>query len=361
MANVTETETWEAGVYRIETTDPVQGGEAGIANKGIKNLANRTGWLRRQDINKRGAGALAKQCIVTCKHTGLTVDLIGGSPFTAGTNLTIYASTNDPLVMTFSGGYDENGPIVKYAVFTMNQVIPIVSSSDKLIVATIDNSDVCTITLEDYYAPVYSYAEPSSPANGWYWYDLRHEVMYKRVAGAWTKVYAVVIGYVSPGDGLADVYPKVGKSAIATYGDGPIPAGTVTAYAGNSGGFSKLPPGYLKCNGAAVSRTTYANLFDAIGTQFGAGNGSTTFNVPDLRGEFIRGFDDGRGVDSGRVFGSAQADDFKSHRHGILTTTVGAGSSAVAALGGGSGNVTDYTGGTETRPRNIAMSYIIKY
>lgn len=66
------------------------------------------------------------------------------------------------------------------------------------------------------------------------------------------------------------------------------------------------PTGYLKANGAAVSRTTYANLFGVIGTTFGAGNGSTTFNLPDLRGEFPRGWDDGRGVDAGRVFGSAQ-------------------------------------------------------
>jgi phage-related tail fiber protein len=64
---------------------------------------------------------------------------------------------------------------------------------------------------------------------------------------------------------------------------------------------STAPSGYLKCNGAAISRTTYEALFSAIGTTFGAGDGSTTFNIPDLRGEFIRGWDDARGVDSGRV------------------------------------------------------------
>lgn len=66
------------------------------------------------------------------------------------------------------------------------------------------------------------------------------------------------------------------------------------------------PTGFLECNGALLSRTTYANLFAVIGTIYGAGNGSTTFNIPDLRGEFIRGFDNGRGVDSGRSFGSFQ-------------------------------------------------------
>lgn len=77
------------------------------------------------------------------------------------------------------------------------------------------------------------------------------------------------------------------------------------------------PAGWLKANGAAVSRTTYAALFAAIGTAFGVGDGSTTFNLPDLRGEFIRGYDDGRGVDVSRVFGSAQLDALQGHGHTI--------------------------------------------
>jgi hypothetical protein len=84
------------------------------------------------------------------------------------------------------------------------------------------------------------------------------------------------------------------------------PPGTVLFVAMNT-----APSGYLKANGAAVSRSTYAALFAAIGTTFGAGNGSTTFNLPDLRGEFPRGWDDGRGVDSGRAFGSAQLDQMQ--------------------------------------------------
>jgi microcystin-dependent protein len=81
-----------------------------------------------------------------------------------------------------------------------------------------------------------------------------------------------------------------------------IPAGSVIYVAMNT-----APTGFLKANGAAVSRTTFAALFAAIGTTFGAGDGSTTFNVPDIRGEFMRGWDDGRGIDSGRAFGSFQA------------------------------------------------------
>ena len=68
------------------------------------------------------------------------------------------------------------------------------------------------------------------------------------------------------------------------------------------------PPGWLKRNGAAVSRTVYAGLFGAIGTTYGTGNGTTTFNLPDDRGLVDRGWDDGRGYDPGRVFGSEQGD-----------------------------------------------------
>ncbi|WP_336145552.1 phage tail protein, partial [Klebsiella pneumoniae] len=67
--------------------------------------------------------------------------------------------------------------------------------------------------------------------------------------------------------------------------------------------------------GAAVSRTTYAALFAVTGTVFGVGDGSTTFNLPNLRGEFVRGFDNGRGIDTSRVFGSAQSGAVESHNH----------------------------------------------
>ncbi|HGH6718284.1 TPA: phage tail protein [Neisseria meningitidis] len=88
---------------------------------------------------------------------------------------------------------------------------------------------------------------------------------------------------------------------------GMVPSGAVLYFAGRT-----APAGWLKANGAAVSRTTYAALFAAIGTTYGAGDGSTTFNLPDLRGEFMRGWDDGRGIDRGRAFGSAQGDAIRN-------------------------------------------------
>lgn len=86
---------------------------------------------------------------------------------------------------------------------------------------------------------------------------------------------------------------------------------------------SAVPTGWLKCNGAAVSRTAYARLFTAIGTTYGEGNGSTTFNLPDDRGNFSRAWDDGRGIDSGRTLGSEQADAFRSHSHSASSGDAG--------------------------------------
>jgi microcystin-dependent protein len=133
--------------------------------------------------------------------------------------------------------------------------------------------------------------------------------------------------------------------------------------------FARLTPpsGWLECNGAAVSRTTYSALFAAIGTAFGAGNGSTTFNLPDLRSEFIRGWDHGRGIDVDRVFGSYQGDALKSHNHTITGKYMGNGTHGVTGPNGNEGdwnktdNSTDYTGDIETRPRNVALMPCIKY
>lgn len=78
-----------------------------------------------------------------------------------------------------------------------------------------------------------------------------------------------------------------------------------------------VPTGWMKANGAAVSRTTYARLFSRLSTTYGAGDGTTTFNLPDYRGYFPRFYDDGRGVDSGRVISTVQAGQVLAHNHGI--------------------------------------------
>lgn len=158
----------------------------------------------------------------------------------------------------------------------------------------------------------------------------------------------------------AAVTPKKLKNQIQRSGLGN-PTGTVIAFAGGS-----IPDGYLLCDGTEVIRTMYEDLFDVIGCDFGDGNGSTTFNLPDLRGEFIRGLDNNRGVDPNRTLGSSQSQSLQSHSHDF---DAGPASSVSTKTGGGNrANDTD-TGRTkpfpsntksETRPRNVALNYIIK-
>ena len=136
-----------------------------------------------------------------------------------------------------------------------------------------------------------------------------------------------------------------------------FPIGTVIALAYNG-----TPDGYIKCNGAAIDRTIYSSLFSAIGTTYGTGNGSTTFNVPDCRGVFLRALDESKGYDTSRVLGSYQDQNFASHNHSApspQTTKVGGGGgdSRMGYSGGSTGN----NSGSETRPKNYSVVYLIKF
>ena len=151
-----------------------------------------------------------------------------------------------------------------------------------------------------------------------------------------------------------------------------------------------IPAGFLYCNGAVISRSTYSQLFDAISTSWGNGNGTSTFNIPDSRGQFLRGASDGTGLDpnadtrtgkpggnTGDNVGSYQTDEFKTHQHvfgaddqvspqGGYTNIGSFGYDATSAGSGGgvhlrTKNDTTNSGGTETRPKNANVYYIIKY
>lgn len=172
------------------------------------------------------------------------------------------------------------------------------------------------------------------------------------------------------------------QAATKSYVDGltGAPAGVVMSFAGVT-----APTGFLACDGAAVSRSTYATLFAAIGTTWGAGNGSTTFNVPDLRGVFLRGAGtNNTGSSSGAVgpaVGTYEADAYLNHSHGITDpghlhgitlAAPGVASGSIGGYGPGTSSIntnsnttgitvnTSTTGGTETRPKNYGILYIIK-
>ena len=163
-----------------------------------------------------------------------------------------------------------------------------------------------------------------------------------------------------------------------------MPPGAVQAFA-----MSTAPTGWLECDGSAISRVTYAALFTNISTLYGIGDGSTTFGLPDYRGQFLRGWDHGRGVDAGRTIGSAQADLLASHAHTassavtdpghlhsvnpVVTTPGGnfsfgtASNAAYASINSGASTTgitvattVNANGGSETRPKNAAVMMCIK-
>jgi microcystin-dependent protein len=131
---------------------------------------------------------------------------------------------------------------------------------------------------------------------------------------------------------------------------------------------SETPPaGYLEVAGQTVSRGDYPNLFSVLGVKYGIGDGVTTFGLPDLRGEFLRGWDNGRNVDINRTLGSDQSDELESHTHPIRLNATDGNAGAMAPYSSraeysytNTDDILGY-GGSETRPRNVSVMYCIKY
>ncbi|MBN2531662.1 MAG: tail fiber protein [Spirochaetales bacterium] len=163
-----------------------------------------------------------------------------------------------------------------------------------------------------------------------------------------------------------------------------MPLGTILPFAGPA---DKVPEGWIICDGRAINRTTYVDLFEIIGTAWGTGDGSNTFNIPDLRGMFLRGVDspgpDKDGIDNGpggndpdtekrgesapgsnkgNLVGSRQEDEFKSHNHRYRDQyKYNSHAFDGADRYGGSYSYTENAGGNETRPKNAYVNYIIKF
>lgn len=136
-----------------------------------------------------------------------------------------------------------------------------------------------------------------------------------------------------------------------------LPIGTVLAYVANNA----PPAGYMWLRKLKLNKVTYAALYSIIGDTFNDGSQQASeFMLPDAEGYFLRPWDSTGLIDPARTFGSKQADDLKSHTHLVSAQGAGASGGAVTTLGGTGTAITTATGGTETRPKNIAINYIIK-
>jgi microcystin-dependent protein len=146
----------------------------------------------------------------------------------------------------------------------------------------------------------------------------------------------------------------------------PVPVGTIVPYGALVA--NQLPPGWLYCNGNEYTKTQYPQLFPVIQEVYGKAGSTNNGKLPDLRGYFVRGYDDGRMIDPGRVMGSLQNDAFRNHSHGQkVTANPNTGSCTRSDFNGDSKTYSEYdqgvqtyaTGEIETRPKNMACYYII--
>ena len=269
MANLSEMSRWEAGIYQWETSDPVQGGPNGIDNRPTRELANRTRWLYD------ALGRVKARMDDPNFYKSITVS-DSKALFDANNYLHIGADA--------AGGYIRNKKTNKGIQLKNDGTLQY------------DGSDIITARKVSHNPGDYTVATvPSSFA-----LNKAFDNSIKRggAIGLGGAAHQIAIGWDTPG--------LVAKVDTQTFNVG-VPTGAIAYFV-----HAVVPFGWLKANGAAVSRTVYANLFALIGTTYGAGDGRTTFNLPDLRGEFLRSWDDGRGIDSGRVLGSAQSDAIRN-------------------------------------------------
>ncbi|ECD9418773.1 phage tail protein [Salmonella enterica subsp. salamae] len=320
MANLPETPQWESGIYQIEVSDPVLGGPDGISNRQAKQLASRTSYLK-QKVEKSGTD-LAAHIAAVDPHTQYATK---ASPTFTGT----------PTAPTPANG--DNSKKLATTEFVAKALAALAGSAPE----TLDTLKELADALGN--DPNFATTVLNKLA----------EKLAKDQNGADIPEPALFVKNLGLGEGSA---LPVGV---------PVPWPSATP-----------PTGWLKCNGAVFSAGKYPKLAQAYPTN----------KLPDLRGEFIRGWDDGRGIDAGRALLSFQTGMLEKHRHIVVANdgydtkdewelatifkkTYSQGRGLDAANTGGSlipsptlhsrGSIGN-TGGSETRPRNIAFNYIVR-
>jgi microcystin-dependent protein len=198
----------------------------------------------------------------------------------------------------------------------------------------------------------------------------------------WLEISARPGGSANP---FTNTFPRQAITAApySTFANNGVPPGNISASASTS-----VPAGWLLCDGSAVSRTNYARLFSAVGTNWGIGNGTTTFNLPDLRGMFLRGAGANGSIKdavnnyfSGAMVGTYQQDQMQGHYHNALLlngccapasasshippSTPGSATAQVSgnSVGDAVANASNGTPrtGAETKPASYSVNYIIKF
>ncbi|MDF0606615.1 hypothetical protein HZU77_013275 [Neisseriaceae bacterium TC5R-5] len=390
MANLTEKPVWEQGIYQLETSDPVLGGPDGIDNLQGKQLANRTAYLKKQ-LDDAVSGELTldnaakwktARAITISGDAGLSFKLDGSADISAQltlANTTVKAGSYSVITVDSKGratagrALEANDfPALDWSKITTGKPTTLAGYgiTDAATKADLTAKADKAATLAGYGISdgltrlKTGQVLPTSDI-GPIWHDDYNSVLTWQVFdanGATYKGYAsVLIGSV-----LLDTQP------------------TPRA-------------GYIRSRTGNLSKNTYPALFAwaqhnglmvapgawQAGAVVCADNGDGTFRIFDVRGEFFRAWDDSRGVDVGRGFGSAQLDAFQGHNrdlirasgvqdhlHGITSAQSGGGQVTPCVVGSGDNWITRsyLTQGSygtprvaaETRPRNLALAAYIK-
>lgn len=321
MAKLQENDGFVEDIYQLETDDPVLGGPNGVDNLQAKQLGGRTLWLRSQQLPmyKVSAANILPDDNYAVQESDIGKIVTIKYP---GHIVSLPSIANFPKYRPLTIAYSGNG------VFTSQ------------ILYTTDGNTIRDVP-----------GDETQTANT---YLLRPGA--RVVIVATDNEWLIVSSSQNSIAPVASYLEKASKSDIN---------------------------GYLYCDGRAVSRSTYGDLFAEIGTIYGAGNGTTTFNIPDRRGVFSRGLDDGRLLDFGRTLGSLQGDMFKAHAHkqgseslydlyydpfaepetpnGDLINNNRSWTNVPQQSQVYSRQLTQKVGGTETRPKNISVCVYIKY
>ena len=371
-----ETETYEADIYQLQPGDRVEGGPNGVSNRQAKQLANRTKWLKAK-VDK-----LLKDTtdIAINKITGLQAALdkkLNSSAFQKATKAEAEAGTDADKVMTplrTKEAIDKNAVFSDIATEaearagTDNTKGMTPLRTKQAISGKANLTGTQTFSGTHHFKVTDNFEITASSGNT---IDQNHLHVLQNKVGKDAVMTFHVIGHFAVHfgiDGGLNDFVIGGYSLGAhkyriwsEYNNAMV--GQIAFFAG-----SATPKGWLLANGAAISRVTYSPLFSVIGTAYGAGDGGTTFNVPDGRGVFLRGLDSGRGLDTGRTLGSYQADAFKAHRHRMYSDSSATGDNLTAndTVNADEGSLNskhgmEVVGGTETRPKNVAFNMCIKY
>ena len=328
MANLTETNTWESGVYQLEKTDPVVAGLDGIANRQAQQLANRTNYLKTEQDKLKTATEAAS----TAKSgtTQLSSSVTDENEMKAATTKAVkIAMDRANEAHTLATG---KAPLDSPAL-TGEPTAPTAAQ-------TVNNTQIATTA---FVKTAIAELVGGAPAQ----LDTLKEIA--TALGDNANLNTTLLAEIGKKANATDVATKDHLIGI------PLPYPK-----------AQVPTGFLAMNGQAISQITYPKLFALYGA-----------HLPDLRGEFIRGWDNGRGIDSGRGILSAQGDAIRNITgFGQYFTAEGSNSgggalaistqmsSGRAAGAGGVGLKLDFDASrvvptaSENRPRNVAFQYI---